>query len=102
MATNVDTDHEKAFTEAYSLSGAEVVIDGQTVEAIIAREGGKATERNGQGVVEEVHTAEITVRTADLPTLTVDSKVTHDGRTYRIPDTDLEGKICTTLEIESP
>ncbi len=102
MATNVDTDQEKAFDEAYALSGAQVTIDGQTVSAIIAREGGTAKERNSEGVIESTHTAEITVKTADLPTLAAGSRVTHGGIVYRIPDSSLEGKICTTLELESP
>ena len=102
MATAPATDHETAFAAAHALSGADVVIGGQTVEAILSYARARENNYDSSGTNQKILTAAITVRTADLPTITIGTTVTLDGVDYRITDTSSQGVIGTELELESP
>lgn len=102
MATNVTADHTKAFEEALELAGVAVDIDGDTVSVIVSRDFESEQGFDSDGNLQNITTGSVTALAADLPTLAIDSTVTIEGTVYRITDNNAEGKICRTLELESP
>jgi hypothetical protein len=103
MPVNVTSDQEKAFDEAYALAGVLIDIDGTpNIEAIKPDDATGTQGFNNDGTNDDVSETSITVKTADIPPIAIDSVVTLDSIEWRITGNDAEGKACRTLELETP
>ena len=103
MSVNVSTDQARSFDEAYSLAGVLVDIDAAAdVRAVQPHALEGSPEFDTEGINQKVLTTNITVLTADMPALTIDSTVTLHSTVFRIIGIEAEGKVCKTLELESP
>lgn len=100
---NLTDDHTAAFDEAYTLSGALVTIDAAAnIKAITPLDLDTTAEYDGDGINQTVTETNITVKTADLPSLTLQSTVTVGTVVYRITGTANEGSLCKKLTLETP
>jgi hypothetical protein len=102
MANNLTADHTLAFDEAYSLSGAYVTIEGESIRAIIPFELSEAQSFGDMGEMEFTGETNITVLADDLPTIDSESTVSLGGAEYRITNLSQEGTIAIRLTIEKP
>lgn len=103
MANNVTNDHEQAFDEAYKLAGILVTI-GNTgnVKAIRPQSFGEEIELDSSGMTRADGETEITVKTADLPSVTRTTVVSMDSVDYRIASIAREGAVCQRLTLITP
>ena len=102
MANNLTADHTLAFDEAYSLSGAYVTIEGESIRAIIPFELSEAQSFGDMGEMEFTGETNITVLVDNLPTIDSESTVLLGGAEYRITNLSQEGTIAIRLTIEKP
>ena len=103
MSNTVTADHVKAFDESFALSGSIVAdIDGASVNVIVSRDFESSQGYDQDGTNQVIATGEVTAKTTDLPAITITTLVTLETVVYRITDNNAEGKICRTLELESP
>lgn len=100
---SLSQEHNKAFEEAYRLSGALVSVDSTTgIRAVVPYDFDTERERDEDGIQQTVTNTNITCLTADLPTLSYTSTVTLADVVYRVTSTAAEGFICTRLTLETP
>ncbi len=102
MANNLTADHTLAFDEAYSLSGAYVTIEGESIRAIIPFELSETQSFGDMGEMEFTGETNITVLVDDLPTIDAASTVSLGGAGYRITNLSQEGTVAMRLTIEKP
>lgn len=103
MPTNLTAESTKAFEEAYCFSGALVDIGStENIEAVMPLDTTTGQEFDENGTQQTVSEMTITVKTADLPSITPTTTVTIDSVVWRITGYDRNGYLGTTLNLITP
>jgi hypothetical protein len=99
---NFTEDNRKAFEEVFAVSGKTVQIDGVNVRAIVPFSKNVIRSMDEMGAFNGDESDEITVLTADIPSINRDSVVILEGDEYRINGLDQNGTISTSITLEAP